>query len=442
MRDGALSDYGPLQAELDRTGAYTAPKGRLSLDPTYALLARLGNPHLDLPPVFHVAGTNGKGSTCAFLRSMIEAAGLTVHVSTSPHLVRYNERFRVAGRLIDDAPLAELLREVNNANEGIGASFFEVSTVAAFLAFTRTPADAAIIEVGLGGRFDATNVLVQPAACGIASLGLDHEAFLLAPEPAVPLDPMSRIAFEKAGIAKPGSPLVTQHYAPPMTEAIDTVARWRGTHVAARGRDWFAELDRDTLIYRDNTGSLTLPRPVLRGRHQCDNAALAVAMLRHQSAVTVGTEAMVQGIIAASWSARMQPLADGPLTRRLPGLPIWLDGGHNPDAGKALAAALDGSVHVICGMLENKDALEFLRPFAHKIASFRAVPIPGHAHHDPAKLCALATEALAVPDAAAAATVEDALDSVTAASQALPVLICGSLYLAGEVLRANGQLPD
>jgi dihydrofolate synthase / folylpolyglutamate synthase len=418
----------------------------LGLERITELCARLGNPQDQLPPVFHVAGTNGKGSTCAFLRAAIEAAGLTAHVYTSPHLVRFNERIRVAGKLIDDAVLAELLAEVLDVAEGLQASFFEVTTAAAFLAFARTPADACIIEVGLGGRLDATNVIAKPAVCGIASLGIDHEGFLLAPEEGLPdMPPHDRIAFEKAGIAKEGVPLVCQKYAPSMLQAVAGQTIRAGAALLDRGETWDAAPYEGRLHYRDANGKLSLPLPRLHGAHQADNAALAIAMLRHQSAVSVPESALSAAMEWARWPARMQLLGKGQLADLLPtGSTIWLDGGHNPDAGLAIAAALANGppVHVICGMLKNKDSIGFLKPFAEKILSLHAIPIAGHEHHDPKDLCRSVQEELGILPADPVDNVETAMQRLAAMEGPKTVLICGSLYLAGEVLKANNQMPD
>ncbi|MFT4028143.1 MAG: bifunctional folylpolyglutamate synthase/dihydrofolate synthase [Novosphingobium sp.] len=422
MRDFATSENPAVQAQLDRLAALSLPQGRFGLETIRALMGRLGDPHRKLPPVFHVAGTNGKGSTCAFLRAMLEAQGCKVHVATSPHLVRYNERIRIAGELISDALLAELLAEVLGAADGLNPSFFEVTAAATFLAFARHPADACVIEVGLGGRFDATNVLEAPAVCGIASLGIDHEAFLLAPEPGTPTDPLARIAFEKTGIAKPGVPLVTQSYPPLAAQAIVEAAAKAGAPLYMRGRDWQAEAG--------------LPPPRLGGAHQADNAALAAAMLRHQDRIAVSDEAVHQGVLAARWPARMQRLGPGPLTALAPGRTVWLDGGHNPDAGAAIARhfAEAPPLHLILGMLANKEPGALLTPLGGKLASLSVVPVPGHAPHPP--------EAFAAHSALPVRSFGD----VDAALRALPpegdVLIAGSLYLAGEVLRLNRELPD
>ena len=446
MPDHAISSDPAVQAQLDRLTMLSPGKDVLGLTRIVALLERLGNPHLNLPPVYHVSGTNGKGSTCAFLRGAIEAAGMTTHVYSSPHLVRFNERIRVAGKLIDDATLSALLSEVLDHAEGLEASFFEVTTAVAFCAFARTPADACIVEVGLGGRLDATNVLTQPVACGIASLGLDHEGFLLAAEDGVPdMPPLDRIAFEKAGIAKSGSPLLTQKYSASMANTVAKQASLHNAPLHARGENWDAAVYDGRLHYRDATGKLNLPLPRMIGAHQADNAALAIAMLRHQTAIHIPEAALAAAMEWTRWPARMQTLSAGPLTDRLPtGSTVWLDGGHNPDAGAAIAKTLEDSppVHVIIGMLMNKDALGFLTPFAHKIESLYAVPITGHEHHDPLDLCRIATGHLGIALATPVGDVDAAMDRIANHPQPSNVLICGSLYLAGEVLRANGQAPD
>ena len=429
MKDFARSDDPQVQAQLDRLAQLSVPDGRLGLDTIRALLERLGNPHRDLPPVFHVAGTNGKGSVCAFLRAMLEADGKRVHVTTSPHLVRYNERIRIAGELIEDEALAALLAEVLDAGEDLAPSFFEVTIAAAFLAFSRTPADACVVEVGLGGRFDATNVLERPAACGIAALGIDHERFLLAEEAGTPEDPPSRIAFEKAGIAKPGSSLVTLSYADGPALEIERAAMRNGSPLAMRGREWHASVSDTGLHYADRHGELVLPLPqFLPGAHQAENAALAVAMLRHQDYVAVSDVAMAEGIRSARWPGRLQRLAPSPLTGDRE---VWLDGGHNPNAGEALAKHLAGQrLHLVVGMLANKDPMALLGPLEATVASTTVVPVPGHEHHE--------AEAFG-PDAKVAGDVARALAAIPA--DGLPVLIAGSLYLAGEVLRLNDELP-
>jgi dihydrofolate synthase/folylpolyglutamate synthase len=446
MKDFAASEDPAVQRQLDRLGALSLPQGRIGLDVIRELLARFGDPQLALPPVFHVAGTNGKGSTCAYLRAMLEAQGLTVHVATKPHLVRYNERIRVAGQLIPDAMLASLLEEVLDASEDLAPSFFEVTTAATFLAFHREPADACVIEVGLGGRFDATNVLEHPAACGIASLGIDHEQFLLNEDAGAPADPMQRIAFEKAGIARAGAPLVTQGYSPAVTEQIIASAEAAGAPLVMRGRDWFAQRGPEGIAYRDVQGSLTLPLPQMPGAHQADNAALAVAILRHQDAVMVTEAAMAEGIAKAYWPARLQRLGPGPVTETLPARSFLLDGGHNPDAAEALARFLEESaiapVDAVMGMLLAKDARRFLATLAPHLASLTAIPIAGSDHVPVEVLAGLAAEA-GVPLTSTAPDLLGALDALAErGAHEGTVLICGSLYLAGKVLSANRDYPD
>ena len=431
MRDFARSDDPAVQAQLDRLGALSVPDGRLGLETIRALLARLGDPQDRLPPTFHVAGTNGKGSTCAFLRAMLEADGKRVHVATSPHLVRYNERIRIAGKLIEDAQLAALLEEVLDAGVDLNPSFFEVTIAATFLAFAREPADACVVEVGLGGRFDATNVLRADvlAACGIAALGIDHEQFLLAPEDGVPADPIARIAFEKAGIAKPGVPLVTLSYPEGAALEVERAALAREALLAMRGRAWHSSATEAGLHYADEHGELALPLPALPGAHQAENAALAIAMLRQQDGVTMSRDAMARGLRSATWPARLQRLPATPLTGARE---VWVDGGHNPSAGEALARHFAGQrFHLILGMLANKDRRALLDPLAGSIASITAVPLPGHEHHP--------AEAFG-EEARAADSVADALSALP--DDGLPVLIAGSLYLAGDVLRLSGALPD
>lgn len=437
--DFGRSDDPRVQAQLDRLGALSVPQGRLGLDTIRALLERLDNPHRKLPPTFHVAGTNGKGSVCAFLRAMLEADGKRVHVTTSPHLVRYNERIRLAGELIENGALAELLEEVLDAGEDLAPSFFEVTIAAAFLAFSRTPADACVVEVGLGGRFDATNVLGPEvlAACGIAALGIDHERFLLAPEDGVPEEPMARIAFEKAGIAKRGVPLVVMPNAESEIWVIREVAIAIGAELSVRGPDWDVGRAAEGLYFYDCRRSDPpehLPRPVMAGDHQILNAGLAIAMLRAQEQVLVSDEAVAKGLRTASWPARMQLLADGPLTALCAAETVILDGGHNRSAGEALAAALPESYdrhHLVIGMLEAKDPRALIEPLAEKIMGLRVVPVPSH---DSRSADDFGPEAIAHPD------LEDALASIP--DDGCPVLIAGSLYLAGEALRLNGEIPD
>lgn len=442
MPDTATSSDPHVQRQLERLIALSPGADILGLERIIALLARVGDPQLRLPPVLHVAGTNGKGSTCAFLRAGLEAAGYRVHAYTSPHLVRFNERIRLGGTLIDDAALAPLLAEVLDAGGDIGASFFEVTTAAAFLAFARTPGDACIVEVGLGGRLDATNVIADPAVTGIAQLGVDHERFLGA-------DPVG-IAREKAGIAKPGRPLVTLAYPPPITAAIAAHAGAVGAPLHRAGAEWRYRSTRHALHYADAQGALELPLPTLPGAHQHANLALAVAMLRHQHRVAVPPAALSAAPRGARWPARMQRLAPGPLAALLPErAELWLDGGHNAAAADAardaiVAIAAGRPLHLVLGMLANKDADTLVARFAPIVESLVTVPVPGHEHHDPQSLADHATQSGA-RRTAAAADIAAALAQIRAFSGSghpPVVLILGSLYLAGTVLDANHELPD
>ena len=434
MPDHAVSTSLAVQAQLDRLTLLSPGADVLGLDRITRLLARLGDPHRALPPVFHVAGTNGKGSTCAFLRAAIEAAGHSVHVYSSPHLVRFNERIRVAGTLIADDALAALLAEVLDVADGIGASFFEITTAAAFLAFARTPAAACIVEVGLGGRLDATNVLSAPAVCGIAALGMDHEAFLGTE--------LATIAAEKAGIAKAGVPLVTMDYPRALRDRIAAVAAAADAPVLARGRAWYSETARTTLRYRDPGFALVTRRPRLVGAHQSRNLGLALAMLRHQGALTIPEAAMRAAADWATWPARMQRLGAGPLTARLPaGRDLWLDGAHNPSAARPVAKALrtlakTRPVALVTGMLANKDAAGILAALSPSIARVVAVPVPGHDHHAPDSLVAIARGF-----GLQAATAVDLPQALDRAAGCPLVLIAGSLYLAGEALALNDEPP-
>ena len=434
MVDFGRSNDPAVQAQLDRLAGLSVPQGRFGLATISALMERLGNPHRKLPPVFHVAGTNGKGSVCAFLRAMLEADGKRVHVTTSPHLVRYNERIRIAGELISDAALASLLTEVLDVSEDLGPSFFEVTIASAFLAFSREPADACVVEVGLGGRFDATNVLPASAvaASGIAALGLDHERFLLAPEEGTPKAPMARIAFEKAGIAKKGVPFVTLDQVPEATRQIILRAESVGAKLALQGHEWSNKVelieDENRHIYRDEFGTMGLPFPSLNGPHQIRNCGLAVAMLRHQDELDVSQAAIAEGLQNANWPGRFQRLAHGPLAKSRE---VWVDGGHNPSAGEVMAQFwADDRVHLVVGMLANKNPDAIVKPLSPWTASLTGVPVPGHEHHD----------AQAFGEAAAWA---DDLETALAAlpDDDRPVFIAGSLYLIGEALRLNEEPP-
>ena len=432
MADFARSIHAGVQAQLDRLSKLSPAGDRLGLERISALLDRLGRPQDALPPIFHVAGTNGKGSTVAFLRAALDASGHSVHAFTSPHLVRFNERIRIAGRLIEDEELARTLQEVVDAGTGIEPSFFEVATAAAFLSFARVPADACILEVGLGGRLDATNVVKRPLVTGIANLALDHQQFLGSGLP--------DIAGEKAAIAKTGVPLVTQLYPPAIGARIENVARECGAVWLPRGGTWDAIVRQGKLRYRDEQGELDLPLPRLPGRHQAMNAALAVAMLRHQQGVRVPPVALNAAMGWADWPARLQRLVEGPLVGERE---VWLDGGHNPSAARQIASFVkhsfcDGKpLHIIFASLATKDPPGMLEPFVGLAERVHAVPIPDHSCFSPQDLVDIAGEL-----GFAAEAHDDFQDAVAAAPADARLLIFGSLYLAGAVLAANGQLPD
>ncbi|MEM6858204.1 MAG: folylpolyglutamate synthase/dihydrofolate synthase family protein [Pseudomonadota bacterium] len=435
MVDFGRSNDPAVQAQLNRLARLSVPQGRFGLKTITAVMERLGSPHRKLPPVFHVAGTNGKGSVCAFLRAMLEADGKRVHVTTSPHLVSYNERIRIAGELISDTALARLLEEVLDASEDLGPSFFEVTIASAFLAFSREPADACVVEVGLGGRFDATNVLPASvvAASGIAALGLDHERFLLAPEDGTPKEPMARIAFEKAGIAKRSVPLVALDQVPEATRQIILRSESVGANIALHGYEWSNKVERidgeERQIYRDDNGTLNLPLPNLIGPHQLRNCGLAAAMLRHQDEVAISDQAIAQGLQRTNWPGRLQRLAQGPLAKMRE---VWIDGGHNPNAGDVMAQFwADHSVHLVIGMLANKNPEAIVSPLRPWTASITAVPVPDHDYH-PAQAFGETT-----------AWADDLAKAIDALPQdGRPVFIAGSLYLIGEALRLNEEMPD
>jgi len=435
MADFARSESRKVQEQLDRLAKLSPGGDRLGLERITELLDRLGRPQDRLPPVLHVAGTNGKGSTCAFLRSILESAGQAVHMFTSPHLVRFNERIRIAGKLIDDDSLAALLDEVLDASGGIEPSFFEVATAVAFLAFARTPADACILEVGMGGRLDATNVVEHPLVCGIAGLGIDHRQWLGRT--------IGEIAGEKASIAKPGVPLVTQRYPAAAAHRVQEKAEAAGAPWIGRGALWDSRLIRGHIHYRDRHGALNLPMPSLRGRYQADNAALAVAMLRHQDRFALPDEAFAQGITIAEWPARMQQLADGPVTRQLPEpSELWLDGGHNASAARLVSDYVrrdfppDLPFVLLFASLKTKAPRAILKTFRGLARAVHTLPIPDHDHFAPSDLALIARE-LGF-EATANSTLDQALARVREPSR---VLIFGSLYLAGEVLRANREIP-
>lgn len=432
MADFARSTHPGVQAQLDRLSMLSPAGDRLGLERVAVVLERLGRPQDKLPPVFHIAGTNGKGSTVAFLRAALEASGHTVHAFTSPHLVRFNERIRIAGRLIDDESLATLLSEVLDAGTGIEPSFFEVATAAALLAFARTPADACILEVGLGGRLDATNVIEHPLVTGITNLALDHQQFLG--------HGLSDIAAEKAAIAKPGVPLITQLYPPQVAGRIGEVALDADALWLPRGGNWDAIVRQGRLHYHDERGELHLPLPRLAGRHQAMNAALAVATLRHQKDLDVPASGLGAAMGWADWPARLQHLADGPLVE---GRDVWLDGGHNPSAARQIATYAkhhllgDKSLYLIFASLSTKDPAGMLEPFLGVVQKIHMVAIPGHSCFSPDDLVEIAVDLGFAADPCD--DVKEALASTPADAR---VLIFGSLYLAGAVLAANDQVPS
>ncbi len=413
----------------------------LSLGRIERLLAKLGHPERQLAPVVHVAGTNGKGSTVAFLRAMLEAAGYRVHVYTSPHLARFHERIRLAGKLIAEADLLAILEECETANGTEPITFFEITTAAAFVAFARQPADVVLLETGLGGRLDATNLIAKPLLTAITPVSLDHQAFLG--------NTLAAIAKEKAGIIKRDVPCVLARQEPEAEKIFAKSAANLCSPLMREGQEWSCRLSEGNLRFTWHKDVTILPRPALAGIHQAQNAGTALACIRTMSGFTVGAEAEAKGLLKATWPARLQRLGKGPLARRLPEKwELYLDGGHNPSAGRALGEHArgwaDAPLFLIVGMLDNRPVGEFLSPLAGQAAGVTGVPIPGsHASH-PAEAVAAAARRLRLP-ATTAKDVATALKDIVAQQQAARpdqparVLICGSLYLAGDVLaRGNG----
>lgn len=412
----------------------------LSLDRLERLLGALGEPQRRLPPVVHVAGTNGKGSVCAFLRAGLSHGGGRVHAYSSPHLARFHERIRLAGELIDEGALSDLLSECERANGDAPITFFEITTAAAFLAFSRIEADWLVLEVGLGGRLDATNVIDQPAATAITPISLDHQQFLG--------DTLSAIAGEKAGIIKAGAPCVVGEQDDDVMAVIEARAEAVGAPLLRAGQDWTVREENGRLVFEDSHGLLDLPPPRLAGRHQIENAGVAVAVLR---ALGLEEPACAAAVAQAEWPARLQRLRSGPLIESISDdAELWLDGGHNPAAGEAIASFFgeleeqaSAPLYLICGMLNTKDPDGFLRPFAGLARRLFAVSIPGEANTLPGEEVAQAAVRAGL-SAQTSGSVEGALRAIMAesaadfVSEAPRVLICGSLYLAGRVLRENG----
>ncbi len=402
----------------------------LTLDRVRRLLRALGDPQDRLPPVVHVAGTNGKGSTLAMLRAGIEAAGRRVHAYTSPHLVRFHERIRVAGELISESDLAAVLDECEAANCGAPITYFEITTCAALLAFSRVAADFTLLEVGLGGRLDATNVVARPALTIITPVSHDHEQFLG--------ETLAEIAAEKAGILRRGVPCVVGPQPEAVMEVIEERAARLGVPLLAQGQSWHVWQERGRLVFQDESGLVDLPLPGLPGAHQLENAGAAVAALRHLGFDEAACEAAVT---RAQWPARMQRLRRGALVEAAPDAELWLDGGHNPAAGRALAAHLatlpKRPTHLVCGMLRTKDVAGYLRPLAGVADGLTAVSIPGEVSTLPAEETAAVAASVGLA-AATAGSVREAVLRIAADEPRARVLICGSLYLAGAVLRENG----
>ena len=407
----------------------------LSLERVQRLLDALGAPQARLPPVVHLAGTNGKGSTIAFLRAFLEAAGYRVHIYISPHLVRFNERVRLAGKIIEDEPLIAVLEECETANGDAPITFFEITTAAAFLAFSRTPADIVLLETGLGGRLDATNVVERPVLTVLTPIAVDHTHYLGAT--------LSAIAAEKAGILKPGVPAVVGPQPADAGDVIAERARALGAPLSRRGAEWSARATATGMAYRGDRWTLDLPAPRLQGAHQIDNAGIAIACLEKLASCPVGASHIEQGLRTVDWPGRLQLLTRGRLAGVLPaGWELWLDGGHNADAARVLAAFMEGwrdkPAYLIFGMLNTKDPEGFLKPLARLVTGLRAVAVPGErATLAPEALCAAARavglEAQPAPSVAAALK-----DLVSAAREPARLLVSGSLYLVGAVLAENG----
>jgi dihydrofolate synthase / folylpolyglutamate synthase len=412
----------------------------LSLGRIERLLATLGNPERHLPPVIHVAGTNGKGSTVAMLRAIHQAAGRLVHAYTSPHLVRFAERFVLAGAEIDDADLSAILEECEAVNQGLAITLFEITTAAGMLAFSRRSADLLLLEVGLGGRFDTTNVIGNPALSIITPVSMDHQHYLG--------DTIEAIAYEKAGILKPSVPAVIANQSEAALGVIQDRAAEIGAPLAIQGRDWTVEPSDGGLVFRTDSMTRHLPRPALPGAHQIDNAGTVLAATEVlQSAFPVSASALAQGMTLVHWPGRLQKLTRGPMLDDLDaGDEIWIDGGHNADAARVIADTIrdwkrsnpERVTHLVFGTLNSRDPSEYLGEFQNIVGQVRTVTIPGEPNSISAEDAAEAGRRVGV-DAAASASVADAVKAIAALSSGPKTfLICGSLYLVGTVLRDHG----
>jgi len=436
----------PIDSIVARLTALHPKRIDLSLERMWRILAALGDPQRRLPPVIHVAGTNGKGSTIAFMRAILEAAGLRVHVYTSPHLVRFNERFRLGaereGRLVSDEELADALAECERVNAGAPITVFEITTAAALLLFARNAAHVLLLEVGLGGRLDATNVIDRPLASVITPVSFDHAEHLG--------DTLGKIAAEKAGIIKPAVPAIVAAQPREALSAIERVAARAKAPVKIAGEDWTATEERGRLVYQDAAGLLDLPAPKLYGRHQFENAGVAIAALRTVGEIEFAPTAFEVGMAKAEWPARMQRLAHGRLLALCPpGSELWLDGGHNADGARAVANALadleervSRPLVLVIGMLSSKDCESFLKNFTGLARRVVAVPIPRQEKSFSADAIADAARAVGIP-AQSEGDLDTALTAIGrfALEPAPRILIAGSLYLAGAVLDANGTPP-
>lgn len=402
----------------------------LTLGRVWSLLAALDHPERKLPPVIHIAGTNGKGSTQAMIRAGLEGAGKSVHAYTSPHLARFHERILLAGKHISEPALTELLDRCYQANNGETITYFEITTVAGILAFSQTAADYTLLEVGLGGLLDATNVVDKPELTVITPVSIDHTQFLG--------ETVAEIAREKAGIIKRDVPCVVGPQPDEALDVIEKTAAKLGAPLLVYGQHWHVFQERDRLIFQDETGLLDLPLPSLIGAHQIQNAGIAIAALRHLGFNNTACEAAVTN---PTWPARLQRLQSGPLLDAAGQAELWLDGGHNPAAGLALAEALtrlpNRPLHLICGMLNTKDIAGYLRPLAKIAKTLHAVDIPGETNTLPAEQTAKVATDVGLT-ATSAKDVLAAIDEITQTDPNARILICGSLYLAGAILRENG----